>query len=118
MAAHWLPAFPLPLPVGRGQGGGEAEAETAIFITERESSGGGGEGTAWSLDAGPGCHPWPHLDPCLEPCPPSAMAPPPLSWLFRLAALCHLTMLLAGERVEGGQGQGGGDPGPTSPPQA
>uniref|UniRef100_A0A8C7B9T3 C-C motif chemokine 17 n=1 Tax=Neovison vison TaxID=452646 RepID=A0A8C7B9T3_NEOVI len=25
------------------------------------------------------------------------MAPPPLSWLLRLAALCHLTMLLAGQ---------------------
>lgn len=25
------------------------------------------------------------------------MAPPPLSWLLRVAALCHLTMLLAGE---------------------
>uniref|UniRef100_A0A673UST5 Chemokine interleukin-8-like domain-containing protein n=1 Tax=Suricata suricatta TaxID=37032 RepID=A0A673UST5_SURSU len=25
------------------------------------------------------------------------MAPPPLSWLLRLAALCHLTTLLAGQ---------------------
>ncbi|XP_008700819.2 fractalkine [Ursus maritimus] len=27
------------------------------------------------------------------------MAPPPLSWLLRVAALCHLTMLLAGQHL-------------------
>lgn len=38
---------------------------------------------------------------------PCTMAPSPLSWLFRLTALCHLTMLLEGEWGAEGVSYGG-----------
>ncbi|KAK2491735.1 hypothetical protein MC885_014174 [Smutsia gigantea] len=51
----------------------------------------------WGHSADPGrrlCRlPWPRRDPRLPP----AMAPPPPSWLLRLAAVCHLTVLMAGQ---------------------
>lgn len=49
-----------------------------------------------------------------SPAPP-AMAPPPLPWLLRLAALCHLTALLAGEWGGLLQQLGRGAPAPLLP---
>lgn len=75
----------------------------------RQSS--GSEGTAPSPDEG-------RHRLRRHPGTPSAMALPPLSWLLRFTALCHLIVLLAGECGGLRHERGGGAPSPTSAPQA
>lgn len=87
---------PPTLPAG-GPGGGGRGSDLHYKKRELGRAQAAGEGIARSLDARPGRLPRPSRDPHLDSRPPSAMAPPPLSWLLRLAVLCHLTMLLAGE---------------------
>lgn len=132
-------AFP-PLPTPRPAHG--QWQQLRIKPAGQSSGRGSGEGTALSSAlssrTGPDRLPWPYLDPCLDPTldarldpcldprldprldpPPTlAMALPPLSWLLRLAAICHLTMLLAGEWGGSGHEQGRGAPSLTSTPQA
>ncbi|XP_032342284.1 fractalkine [Camelus ferus] len=89
----------LPAACG-GRGAGrrrrrqrESEAAEPHYKSQQSS---GSEQTALSFNEGPCrllCHP-PTPDSHLS----SAMALPPLSWLLRLAAFCHLTMLLAGQQ--------------------
>nr|XP_044617185.1 fractalkine isoform X2 [Equus asinus] len=85
--------FPPP-PCLRGRAGGGGSLEPII---EKGRSGGRRSGiriAELQQTHQTGCLPWHRLDPRL----PAAMAPGSLSWLLSWAALCHLTMLLAGQQ--------------------